>query len=116
MYNGFKQCTISTAIENNSIENKELVIFPNPSSGNFEILFTGKQEYKRVRVARQLITISIEWLTENLGIKNILIGVGGSNIHTLRLYQKLSFLHISSKGENGLLMNLSINELKNTND
>ena len=76
----------------------------------------GKQEYKRVRVARQLITISIEWLTENLGIKNILIGVGGSNIHTLRLYQKLSFLHISSKGENGLLMNLSINELKNTND
>ena len=42
-YNGFKQCTISTSVENNTIENKELVIFPNPSKGNFEILFTGKQ-------------------------------------------------------------------------
>lgn len=48
VYNGFKQCTISTAIENNIIENKELVIFPNPSMGNFEILFTGKQENKNL--------------------------------------------------------------------
>jgi hypothetical protein len=48
VYNGFKQCTISTAIENNIIENKELVIFPNPSKGNFEILFTGKQENKNL--------------------------------------------------------------------
>jgi hypothetical protein len=24
------------------------VIFPNPSNGNFEILFTGKQEYKNL--------------------------------------------------------------------
>jgi hypothetical protein len=48
VYNGFKQCTISTAIENNTIAKKELVIFPNPSKGNFEILFTGKQENKNL--------------------------------------------------------------------
>ena len=48
VYNGFKQCAISTAIENNIIENKELVIFPNPSKGNFEILFTGEQENKNL--------------------------------------------------------------------
>ena len=48
VYNGFKQCTISTSVENNTIENKELVIFPNPSNGNFEILFTGKQGDKNL--------------------------------------------------------------------
>jgi hypothetical protein len=54
-------------------------------------ILIGKLEYKKIKVARQLITISIEWLTGNLGIKNILLGVGNSNIHTLRLYQNLVF-------------------------
>jgi hypothetical protein len=62
-----------------------------------------KQEYKRIRLARQLIIISIKWLTENLGIKNILLGVGGSNIHTLRLYQKLSFYTFQVKVKMGYL-------------
>jgi RimJ/RimL family protein N-acetyltransferase len=76
-------------------------------------ILIGEQRYRQIGVAKQAITISIKWLNENLGIENILLGVDNSNIHALKLYQKLGFRPIANKGKNGLLMNLNINELKN---
>lgn len=43
VYNGFKQCAITTSIESTIGIKRELVIFPNPTSGDFQILFTGNQ-------------------------------------------------------------------------
>lgn len=43
VYNGFKQCAITTSIESTIDLKRELVIFPNPTSGDFQILFTGNQ-------------------------------------------------------------------------
>jgi ribosomal protein S18 acetylase RimI-like enzyme len=76
-------------------------------------LLVGEQKYKRIGVAKQIIIISVKWLNENLGIENMLLSVYNSNIHALRLYQKLGFWRISDRGKNGLFMNFNINELKN---
>ena len=63
-----------------------------------------------------LIPISIRWLHEHLGIESIFLGVDNRNIHALNLYQKLGFKSVVNKGENGLIMHLSIKELKNDDD
>ena len=76
-------------------------------------ILIGEQRYRKIGVAKQTITVSIKWLNENLGIENMLLSVYNSNIHALRLYQKLGFWRISDRGKNGLFMNFNINELKN---
>ena len=79
-------------------------------------ILIGELEYRRIGVATQTITSSIKWLNDNLGIENIILGVDNSNIHALRLYQKIGFRSFANKVENGLLMNLNVNELKNNDN
>jgi len=79
-------------------------------------ILIGQQKYRRIGVARQIIPISIRWLHEHLGIESIFLGVDNRNIHALNLYQKIGFKSVENKGENGLIMQLSINELKNDDD
>ena len=76
-------------------------------------ILIGQREYRRIGVARQIIPISMRWLHEHLGMENIFLGVDNRNIHALNLYQKLGFKSVVNKGENGLIMHLSIKELKN---
>ena len=79
-------------------------------------ILIGKQEYRKIAVASQIIPISMRWLYEHLGIENIFLGVDNRNIQALNLYQKLGFNNVVDKGENGLIIHLSINELKNNDD
>ena len=79
-------------------------------------ILIGQQEYRGIGVGREIIAISMRWLHEQLGIESIFLGVDKRNIRALKLYKKLGFKHVSNKGENGLIMYLSIKKLKNTND
>ena len=75
-------------------------------------ILIGQQEYRKIGVASQIIPISMRWLHEHLGIESIFLGVDNRNIQALNLYQKLGFKNVVDKGENGLIMHLSIKELK----
>ena len=79
-------------------------------------ILIGQQEYRRIGVASQIIAISMRWLHEYLGIEGVFLGVDNSNIHALKLYQKLGFKHVLNQGENKSIMHLSIKELKNDDD
>ena len=86
--------------KNNDNHNKKIKYNDINKSAYLGILI-GEQECKGVGVARQTITISTNWLNENLGIEDLLLGVNNINTLTLRLYQKLGFRRIASKSENG---------------
>ena len=79
-------------------------------------ILIGQQEYRKIAVASQIIPISMRWLHEYLGIEGVFLGVDNSNIHALKLYQKLGFKHVLNQGENKSIMHLSIKELKNDDD
>ena len=79
-------------------------------------ILIGQQEYRKIGVASQIIPVSMRWLHENLGIESIFLGVDNRNIRALNLYQKLGFKNFVNKSENGLIMHLSIKELKNNDN
>ena len=79
-------------------------------------ILIGQQEYRNIGVASQIIPISMKWLHEYLGIESIFLGVDNRNIHALNLYQKLGFKNFVNKSKNGLIMHLSIKELKNNDN
>ena len=79
-------------------------------------ILIGQQEYRKIGVASQIIPVSMRWLHENLGIESIFLGVDNRNIGALNLYQKLGFKNFVNKSENGLIMHLSIKELKNNDN
>ena len=54
----------------------------------------------------------MKWLHKHVGIESIFLGVDIRNVPALNLYQKLGFKKFVNKGENGLIMHLSIKELK----
>ena len=79
-------------------------------------ILIGQQEYRKIVVASQIIPVSLRWLHEHLGIESIFLGVDIRNIHALNLYQKIGFKNFVNKGEDGLIMHLSIKELKNNDN
>lgn len=79
-------------------------------------ILIGQQEYRKIGVASQIIPVSMRWLHEHLGIESIFLGVDNRNMHALNLYQKLGFKNFVNKSENGLIMHLSIKELKNNDN
>ena len=79
-------------------------------------ILIGQQEYRKIRVASKIIPVSMRWLHEYLAIESIFLGVDVRNIHALNLYQKIGFKNILNKGEDGLIMHLSLKELKNNDN
>ena len=79
-------------------------------------ILIGQQEYRKIRVASKIIPVSMRWLHEHLAIESIFLGVDVRNIHALNLYQKIGFKNILNKGEDGLIMHLSLKELKNNDN
>ena len=79
-------------------------------------ILIGQQEYRKIGVASQIIPISMRWLHKHVGIESIFLGVDNRNVPALNLYQKLGFKNFVNKGENGLIMHLSIKELNNNDN
>jgi len=80
-------------------------------------ILIGEITYRGIGVAKEVITASSKWLSDNRNIKEILLGVHTENIPAIKAYENMGFKvsdtpFISKKVLDSLIMKLEIANLK----
>jgi ribosomal-protein-alanine N-acetyltransferase len=80
-------------------------------------ILIGEETYRGIGVAKEVITSSSKWLSENRNIQEILLGVHLENISAIKAYKKMGFKvsntpFISKKSSDSLIMKLETIYLK----
>lgn len=80
-------------------------------------ILIGEITYRGIGVAKEVITASSRWLSDNRNIKEILLGVHTENATAIKVYENMGFKvsdtpFISKKASGSLIMKLATANLK----
>jgi hypothetical protein len=101
---------LSTTVKTDNL-NSYLSWMKNPLENQY--MLSAKGNYSIGELCTFIDNCNKDKNTSLLGIYDKIDDDYVGNIHALKLCQKLGFQPIANKSENGLLINLNINELKN---
>ena len=101
---------LSSIVKTDDLKNY-LSWMKNPLENQY--ILSTKDSYSIDELCRFIDNCNKDETTILLGIYDKIDDDYVGNIHALKLCQKLGFQPIANKSENGLLINLNINELKN---
>jgi ribosomal protein S18 acetylase RimI-like enzyme len=75
-------------------------------------ILIGEKLYRGRGLGKIAIEASLEWLSTQLELRTIYLGVHPLNTPAIKLYKKIGFVPEVSQIENGLLMSLNLNPWK----
>jgi ribosomal-protein-alanine N-acetyltransferase len=75
-------------------------------------ILIGEKLYRGRGLGKITIEASLEWLSTQLELRTIYLGVHPLNTPAIKLYKKIGFVPEVSQIENGLLMSLNLNPWK----
>jgi len=72
-------------------------------------ILIGKEKYRGIGVATEVITTSMNWIYSKFKISTIVLGVHSENTAARKLYEKLGFKYTDTSNDPSLIMTILLN-------